>query len=201
VCLDTGINDSNPIDSALNAIATYLDDGQARWARVMIEDGKQKNLKTMMMSHHQLFTRSDKIAKPSEGVNPHLYATFKELLPDIHAWFWGHGHSLSIFEPFLGLRRGRLIGNGAVPKWSSVDVFAHRPDIDWSKYGGTPPTLVPRTVWQVRLALEHMRSDTDIVGFFSQGRLLAHAAACYRQVRGARARAFRDVLEIPHVFG
>lgn len=147
VFLDTGINDSNPIDTALNATATYLDDGQARWAKVMIEDGKQNNLKTIMMSHHQLFSRREHIGKTSEGVNPHLYATFKEMLPDIHAWFWGHEHALSIFQPFLGLRRGRLIGNGSVPEWSSVDVFAPSPHIDWSKYGGVPPTVVPGTTY------------------------------------------------------
>ena len=33
----------------------------------------------------------------------------------VAAWFWGHEHTLSIYQPFAGLERGRCVGHGAVP--------------------------------------------------------------------------------------
>ena len=58
----------------------------------------------------------------------------------IAAWFWGHEHSLGIYEPYAGLDKGRCIGCGAIPVFEANDpceTCAPRP-------GETPPQLVRR---------------------------------------------------------
>ncbi|OWK25700.1 hypothetical protein AJ87_07430 [Rhizobium yanglingense] len=83
--------------------------------------------KTILLSHHQLFSAYSRIGPESAGgkrkaLNPNLLRAFSEIAAKgkIAAWFWGHEHSLSIYEPFAGLERGRCIGHGAIPI-STVD--------------------------------------------------------------------------------
>ena len=45
-------------------------------------------------------------------------------MPEFEAWFWGHEHSMQLFEPYAGLKRGRLIGNGSTPILQSQNVSA-----------------------------------------------------------------------------
>ncbi len=45
-----------------------------------------------------------------------------EIVADVDVWYWGHEHSLQFFLPYMGLRRGRLIGNGSVPTLLSQTV-------------------------------------------------------------------------------
>ena len=41
--------------------------------------------------------------------NPNLYDVFKDTIPKAEWWFWGHEHTLGIFPPYIGLKRGRCV--------------------------------------------------------------------------------------------
>lgn len=75
--------------------------------------------KTVMLSHYQLFTASGNIGRTKDNrplaLNPVLYDAFSSYLSNIDLWLWGHEHNLIAFEPYVGLRRGRCIGSGAIP--------------------------------------------------------------------------------------
>jgi hypothetical protein len=60
-------------------------------------------------------------------------------LGEIPAWFWGHEHSLGIYEPYAGLERGRCIGHGAVPVYATETI--HSP-VEGLK---RPPRIKPGT--------------------------------------------------------
>ena len=61
----------------------------------------------------------------------------------VAAWFWGHEHTLSIYEPFAGLDRGRCLGHGAVPVsvvnkiYDPLQILMRRQLADQSKLGST----------------------------------------------------------------
>ena len=94
-----------------------VDPKEAEWQRHKIEtaDGR----KTVMLSHYQLFTASGNIARSADNrplaVNPIFMEAFEPVLSEIDVWLWGHEHNLAVFEPYVGLERGRCIGSGAIP--------------------------------------------------------------------------------------
>lgn len=75
--------------------------------------------KTVMLSHYPLFTAAGNIGRTTDNrplaVNPVLHDAFGPQLPQIDAWLWGHEHNLVVFDPYIGLERGRCIGSGAIP--------------------------------------------------------------------------------------
>jgi hypothetical protein len=78
--------------------------------------------RTILLSHHQLFSAFSPIGKPDQrgvrsAVNAHLLKAYKSMKASgsISGWFWGHEHTLSIYEAFAGLQQGRCLGQGAVP--------------------------------------------------------------------------------------
>jgi hypothetical protein len=92
---------------------SYLDQdlagGQAEWVRSRLE---ASSAKTMLLSHHQLWSAYDEAGKklearlaPAFGVRP------------IDAWFWGHEHRCVVFEQGYHdhVRFGRCLGHGGVP--------------------------------------------------------------------------------------
>jgi hypothetical protein len=51
--------------------------------------------------------------------NPNLDASFQWFANaangKIAAWFWGHEHTLTLYNSYRGLQKGRCIGHGAIP--------------------------------------------------------------------------------------
>src|SRR4029077_12972961 len=80
-----------------------------------------------MLSHHQLFSPFGSVGtvgnKPND-YNPALYESFKSVLAKIDWWFWGHEHTLAVFDPYMGLQRGRCIGASAVPVFTDQQKYA-----------------------------------------------------------------------------
>jgi len=169
--LDTGILDSFNLDQVANAIPgdkdwksytqqtmPFIPDDQLEWALEHIRSGQRKGLKTIMLSHHQLFSRHSQIGFANGGMaekaygldtkadvyatsqwsktstelpgglapedmattNTRLLDQFSSVLgpgatTNLTAWFWGHEHGMTLFEPYAGLDKGRLIGNGCIP--------------------------------------------------------------------------------------
>jgi hypothetical protein len=123
LAMDTGLHDYSPAN--VGDAVTYLEPDELRWHCERIEEFPGK---TVLLSHHQLFSAFSAIG-PSNGgkrsaLNPKLHEDFLKLNASgkVSAWFWGHEHTLSIYEPFADLRRGRCVGHGAVPT-SIVDTI------------------------------------------------------------------------------
>ena len=119
IAMDTGLHDYIPIIG--NDMLTFLEKDEEDWIteRIAEFDGK-----TILLSHHQLFSALSEIGPLQPGNtliahNPKLLPSFQRFAQaakqPIAAWFWGHEHNLSIYQPYLGLNRGRCIGHGAVP--------------------------------------------------------------------------------------
>ena len=141
LALDTGLHDFNPlgVDSAL----TFLEDDELEWHCERIREFPDR---TILLSHHQLFSAFSAIAKPSDGgrrssANPRLLADFRRMSASgrISAWFWGHEHTLGIYKNWIGLERGRCIGHGAVPVSVMDHIYEPLNDLE------TTPSLVPGT--------------------------------------------------------
>jgi hypothetical protein len=131
LAMDTGLHDYSPM-SVSDAI-TYIEPDELEWHSQRIEEFPGK---TVLLSHHQLFSAFSTIGSPVDGkrspTNPKLYEAFRRLNNSnkVTAWFWGHEHTLSIYEPFLGLERGRCIGNGAVPTSIIDKIYEPLKDLD-----------------------------------------------------------------------
>jgi predicted phosphodiesterase len=106
VALDTGLHDS----VAGGSSPTFLEDTEVAWLKRRITTAGGR--KTVLLSHHQLFSAFEKIG---DGfVNQHLLEQVRDVLPQVAMWFWGHEHNLVIYRQYLGAL-ARCIGHGAFP--------------------------------------------------------------------------------------
>jgi hypothetical protein len=140
LAMDTGLHDYSPT-SVADAV-TFLEADELDWHVQRVDEFPGK---TILLSHHQLFSSFSAIGPANDGkrsaLNPKLYEAFRQLnhSSKIAAWFWGHEHTLSIYDPYAGLQRGRCVGHGAVPT-STVDrIYQPLPDLI------DPPSIRDRT--------------------------------------------------------
>ncbi len=137
--MDTGYNSVHNFNIAhptqLNAsYAPWLEFSEAAWHQHKLAtfDGR-----SILLSHHQLFS-AHSVINDGKGVcfqtgtdkkklaylNGNLEYVFRPYLPKVAAWFWGHEHSLDIFEKDqAGLQKGRLIGNSGYEEWQGEDPY------------------------------------------------------------------------------
>lgn len=132
LAMDTGQDDNNPIVTAISPFAPKLmgdrdSDGELAW-----HVDKLKNFpgQTILMSHHQLFSRAAAIDdKVTPYFSRYLHSYFSPYFNKIAAWFWGHEHSYAIYpDGIYGLSKGRLLGSSSyeVPSSNdSSDVYAN----------------------------------------------------------------------------
>lgn len=132
LAMDTGLHDDNPATVA--GALTYLEDDELAWHCDRIREFPGR---TILLSHHQLFSAFSPIgpADPRgkrSAVNPRLLKAFRQMTEtkSVAAWFWGHEHTLSIYNPFAGLERGRCLGHGAVPVSVIDEIYKPLPDLD-----------------------------------------------------------------------
>jgi predicted phosphodiesterase len=107
IAMDTGLHDSNPVDQTK---PTFLEDTEVEWVKDKVNNAGGR--KTILLSHHQLFSTFEKIG--GQAVNQALLTQLGGILPNVTAWFWGHEHNLVIYDKFQGVL-GRCIGHGAFP--------------------------------------------------------------------------------------
>ncbi|MBY3323817.1 metallophosphoesterase [Rhizobium laguerreae] len=140
LAMDTGLHDHSPY-GVTNAV-TYLEDDELAWHVDRMAEFKGR---TILLSHHQLFSAFSGIGQPDTGkrnpVNPQLLKAFDALRAkgDISAWYWGHEHSLSIYQKYVDLERGRCIGHGAIPVPTADDIYGPLDGLD------NAPAVVDRT--------------------------------------------------------
>ena len=122
VAMDTGRFDYSPF--GVQDVLVQIGPEEQEWLAARIAEFAGR---TILLSHHQLFSAFAQIGRPAEDgsltpYNSNLKQTLDRFTQaatqgggGIAAWFWGHEHTLSIYEPFLGLQKGRCIGHGAIP--------------------------------------------------------------------------------------
>jgi hypothetical protein len=119
--MDTGLNDHDPLH--VTDVLTFLEKDEEDWHAERIKEFAGR---TILLSHHQLFSAFSQIGKRDangnlHAANPNLlesYNRFKDA-GRVAAWFWGHEHNLCIYQPYAGLQFGRCIGHGAIPVFDS----------------------------------------------------------------------------------
>jgi hypothetical protein len=126
LAMDTGYNDFSPFSVSSNV--TYLTEVEAEWHKAKLLEGRDAGRRTVLLSHHQLFSAYDAIGKGA-GVNRRLLGQFQDLLDQVEIWFWGHEHALSIYAPFQGLKRGRCLGCGAIPVFVEEEFYVSKYDV------------------------------------------------------------------------
>ncbi|HUI73876.1 MAG TPA: metallophosphoesterase [Candidatus Acidoferrum sp.] len=130
LAMDTGLHDCDPFTVISNV--TYLEDSEAAW-----HSDKLKNFlgRTVLLSHHQLFTAfGDGVGKGDGGkalaYNPKLYSVFQPFMQKIALWLWGHEHNFEVFDPYIGLGKGRCIGAAAIPVLQEQNPYGYMSDPD-----------------------------------------------------------------------
>jgi predicted phosphodiesterase len=119
VALDTGLHD----DDALDAKPTYLEDTEVAWLNDKIATAGGR--RTVLLSHHQLFTAIEDIG--GQSVNVRLQGQIGPILPQVAVWFWGHEHNQVIYKYWEGVL-ARCLGHGAYPV--GVDEIPAKPQFD-----------------------------------------------------------------------
>jgi Calcineurin-like phosphoesterase len=128
VMIDTGLNDRTPNGS----VPTLLQDTEVAWVKQRVATAAGR--KSVLLSHHQLFTRYSSIVspppdgQPALAINPNLQAQLGSILPNFAVWLCGHEHDLVIYEKQLGILM-RCVGNGAVPVISTQSPTVQHPEI------------------------------------------------------------------------
>ncbi len=148
LAMDTGLHDHDPF--TVNDDITYLEASEEAWHVDKIAKWSAQGGRTILLSHHQLFSAFEAIGgasaeKPAgqEAANPKLLASFRKFEVAaghpgaIAGWFWGHEHNLCVYQPYLGLAKGRCLGHGAIPAFAEQDPYAVVPTLP------DPPQLVP----------------------------------------------------------
>jgi predicted phosphodiesterase len=119
VALDTGLHD----DDALAAKPTFLEDTEVAWLNDKIATAGQR--RTVLLSHHQLFTAIEDIG--GQSVNVRLQGQVGPILPKVDVWFWGHEHNQVIYKRWEGVL-ARCLGHGAYPV--GLDEIPTKPKFD-----------------------------------------------------------------------
>ena len=112
----------------------WLTDVEAQWHLDKVRQAGTR--RTVLLSHHQLFSAYEPIG--GAAVNQHLLDTFREVLGQVAAWFWGHEHRLDFYAPYLGLGRGRCLGCSAIPVFVEHDHYDAKFDVPLVPDPGDP---------------------------------------------------------------
>lgn len=141
LAMDTGYNDCDPFTINTNMTSLYDKNGwkEADWHLGKIQQAGTRRI--ALFSHHQLFSPFSSVGNNSSGqpsaYNPNILANFQSVLPKVDIWFWGHEHTLALYDPYLGLVRGRCVGASAVPVFTNQQDYA----ADTSLLNGQVTTL------------------------------------------------------------
>lgn len=138
LAMDTGHSDCSPL--TVGSTMTSLNANEAAWLRGLIEEGKGRK-KTILLSHHQLFSPFESVGQVDGvryGYNNSLAQTFGSVIDQIEWWFWGHEHNLGVYEPFMGLRRGRCVGCSAVPVFKDQQSYQFDSSLRFPQSGVHP---------------------------------------------------------------
>lgn len=118
IMIDTGLHDRTPGGGD----PTTLEPKEVAWVQQRV--GAAGTRKSVLLSHHQLFTRYSNIVDPvPEGktalaVNENLHEYLRPMLPRVAVWLWGHEHDMVIYDKQMEIL-ARCVGNSAIPVLAS----------------------------------------------------------------------------------
>jgi hypothetical protein len=124
--MDTGNNDNNPFTVATNMTSLP---SSARWSEADWHLNKIANAggrRNVLLSHHQPFSAFSSVGSvggQKYAYNPNLYNNFKDVLPKIDWWFFGHEHTLAVYPCYMGIQRARCVGASAVPVFTDQQKY------------------------------------------------------------------------------
>lgn len=137
LAMDTGHNDHDPLTVATNMTGLVTDGSWAEENWLLDKINLAKGRRIVLLSHHQLFSPFGPVGsvdgKPY-AYNPNLRSTFQAVTNQVEWWFWGHEHTLAIFDPYMGLKRGRCVGASAVPVFTDQQSYTNASGLE--TYGG-----------------------------------------------------------------
>jgi hypothetical protein len=141
--MDTGLHDRNP--HRRHEDLTYLESTEVEWICDKLRGAGDRG--TILLSHHPFFSLegSGHVKGKLVAANPKLQEAFGDFLPDLAWWFWGHEHDLLAYQPYLGVKRGRGLGAGAVPRLVGQSVRSPVKGMVLPPEEQAPPALVPGT--------------------------------------------------------
>ncbi len=152
--MDTGNRDNSPL--LAGSAMTSLHEAEVQWHRERIVQGRKEKKRTILLSHHQLFSPFTSVGRigflKKYGYNPNLDSVIGDLLPQVEIWFWGHEHNLAVYEPYMGLQRGRCVGASAIPVFTSQKSYAKGSGLETK--GG-----VPLADWNKKVELANDKID------------------------------------------
>jgi hypothetical protein len=127
LAMDTGHNDHNPLTVATNmtSLVTMGNWAEENW--LLDKINLAGNRQTVLLSHHQLFSPFGSVGSMDGqpyAYNPNLRATFQAVMAKVAWWFWGHEHTLGIYDPYMNLQRGRCLGASAVPVFTDQQSYS-----------------------------------------------------------------------------
>jgi predicted phosphodiesterase len=115
LAMDTGNRDQDPLTVSTNM--TSLNDSELDFHFDKFQSAGDR--KTILMSHHQLFSPFGSVGQmdhdTKSAYNPNLYSVFQGFLPKVEWWFWGHEHTLAVYDPYMGVKQARCLGASAIP--------------------------------------------------------------------------------------
>lgn len=128
LAMDTGHQDCSPFTVSSNM--TSLNPTEIAWHLGQIQNNEGR--RTILLSHHQLFSALDSVGQvdgKNYAYNPNLLSAFSGVLPAVELWFWGHEHTLTVYDTYMGLQRGRCVGCSAVPVFTGQQSYTARQDL------------------------------------------------------------------------
>ena len=153
LAMDTGFNDRNPLTVATNM--TSVHDDEAKHLLGIADKALASGRRLILLSHHQLFSAFEGVGKLdglASGYNRNLATSFQDLIPKTDLWMWGHEHRLALYEPFMGLQRGRCLGASAVPVFKDEQSYTPDAGLKYPDGAGTP-------VWNANAQLSTSADD------------------------------------------
>jgi hypothetical protein len=139
LAMDTGYNDKNPLTVATNMTSLVKIGSWAEEDWLLDKINLAGARKTVLLSHHQLFSPFASVGTENGqpyAYNKHLRGTFQAVMAKVACWFWGHEHTLAIFDPYMDLQRGRCLGASAVPVFNDQQSYSNASGLQ--TYGGGP---------------------------------------------------------------
>lgn len=143
LAMDTGHNDNDPltVTGNMTSLMKVGDWSEADWHLAKVQ--QPGNRRTVLLSHHQLFSPFGSVGTietEQYAFNPNLFSNFQSVIEKIDWWFWGHEHTLAVFDPYMGLKRGRCIGASAVPVFTDQQSYASASGLKTYQEGMPLPT-------------------------------------------------------------
>jgi hypothetical protein len=100
------------LDTSYNDQALYGD--QVNWTMRQLQENP--HLKTVLLSHHQLFSAYERAA-------PGIAVQLKSVLKTgrIDGWFWGHEHRCLVYDAAEDVAFASCVGHGGIPEYLVAD--------------------------------------------------------------------------------